>query len=135
MLDAYMQKINLPLLRDIIIFVAETAKIHYMQRQKLYRDCIFLGHDKNQDDFQQKYGFLYLGELLERYEERFGMSDPDRRAIALALGYVNHLTTSEMFVGNQKNLFVQELRRRAEDDLYLTGAMCLLCAGQSEEQL
>ena len=74
--------INIPLLNAIIAFVLDTAKTAYAQKSQLQKRCILLYQDSCSDMFQETYGFLYLGELLERYEERFGMSIQDRRAIA-----------------------------------------------------
>lgn len=126
---AYEAQINIKLLNDIMQFVIGTvpsAQI-FAVREK----CILLKHYSGKDTFQQEYGFLYLGELLERYEERFGPSDADFRAIALALGYLKDVVTDDMFVGAQKINFLRQLERRARnDDLYLTGALCLLNEGQ-----
>ena len=99
-LSAYSAKINLPLLDSITAFVLDTAEASRAQRAELHRQCPFLTRASG-EVFQEKYGFLYLGELLERYEERFGMTVPDLRAIALALAYTRSLTTPEMFVGPQ----------------------------------
>ncbi len=132
-MKAFEEQINLSLLSDIIAFVVDTIKADYTQKENLRRRCILLNYDVKSEDFQKKYGFLYLGELLERYEERFGMSVQDRRAIALALGYTRDVTTKEMFVGNQRNAFLQEVRRHADEDVYLTGALYLLNEGQRGE--
>ena len=113
-MKAFEEQINLSLLSDIIAFVVDTIKSDYTHKENLRRRCILLNYDVKSEDFQKKYGFLYLGELLERYEERFGMSVQDRRAIALALGYTRDVTTKEMFVGNQRNAFLQEVRRHAD---------------------
>lgn len=130
---AFEEQINLPLLNDIIVFVADTAKADYTQEQALRKRCMLLSYNAKSSEFQQKYGFLYLGELLERYESRFGMSIQDRRAIALALGYTRHIVTNEMFVGNQFDAFLRELNRNADGDIYLTGALYLLNEGQRGE--
>ena len=132
-MKAFEEQINLSLLSDIIAFVVDTIKADYTHKENLRRRCILLNYDVKSEDFQKQYGFLYLGELLERYEERFGMSVQDRRAIALALGYTRDVTTKEMFVGNQRNAFLQEVRRHADEDVYLTGALYLLNEGQSGE--
>ena len=63
---------------------------------------------------------------LERYEERFGMTVPDLRAIALALAYTRSLTTPEMFVGPQRDNFLRNVRKAAAGDVYLSGALYLL---------
>lgn len=132
-MSAYAAQINLKLLNDIIIFVENTAKANYAQNEELSNRCIFplTSSSSAADAMQRDYGFLYLGELLERYEERFGMTLPDRRAIALALGYTKDIVSPEMFVGTQRTDFIQSVLRYAENDVYLTGALYLLHVGQS----
>lgn len=129
-MSAYGLQINLKLLGDIIAFVVTTAKANYAQVEELRKRCIF-PLSSTSEAMQRDYGFLYLGELLERYEERFGMTLPDRRAIALSLGYTRDIATPEMFVGSQRADFIQGVRRCAEDDLYLTGALYLIHGGES----
>lgn len=132
-MGAYGLQINLKLLNDIIVFVVTTAKANHTQIAELRKRCIFplSSGSSASEALQRDYGFMYLGELLERYEERFGMSLPDPRAIALALGYTRDIATPEMFVGSQRADFIQGVRRCAEDDLYLTGALCLIHGGES----
>lgn len=128
-LQAYGTKINLPLLNSIIAFVLDTAEATHAQRTELRRQCPFLAPASGQA-IQEKYGFLYLGELLERYGERFGMTAPDLRAIALALAYTRDLTTPEMFVGPQRDNFLRNVRKAAGGDIYLSGALYLLDEGR-----
>lgn len=78
----------------------------------------------------QEFGFQYLGELLERYEERFGNDIRDTRAIALALGNCRELLTDRMFVGRQKSDFVKKIAALSSTDVYLQGALCLLYEGE-----
>ena len=127
-MSAFAAQINLKLLNDIIAFVVQTASANRDQQEELRHSCIFplAVNSFAVSAMQRDYGFLYLGELLERYAERFGMTLPDRRAIALALGYTRDLTTPEMFVGNQRANFIQGVRRYAEHDVYLTGALYLI---------
>ena len=127
-MSAFAAQINLKLLNDVIAFVVQTASANRDQQEELRHSCIFplAVNSFAVSAMQRDYGFLYLGELLERYEERFGMTLPDRRAIALALGYTRDLTTPEMFVGNQRANFIQGVRRYAEHDVYLTGALYLI---------
>ena len=135
-LKAYEAKINLPLFNAVAVFVMDTAEAGPMQRAGLYERCPFLYLQDSA--FQEKYGFLYLGELLERYEERFGMAVQDLRAIALALGYTRDLQAKEMFVGSQKEDFLRKVRQNAEKDIYLAGALYLLEEGRdnaSEREL
>lgn len=129
---AFEAQINLTLLDHIISFVVQTAKTGGPQQELLRQRCMFPVRAANGSRFQEKYGFLYLGELLERYEERFGMSEVDQRAIALALGYTRDIATKEMFVGNQRADFIQAVERAAQGDIYLAGALYLLHEGGSE---
>lgn len=88
-MGAYKEQVNLKLLDVIVSFVADAAKANRLRETELQDRCIFplLFSQTASSAMQKEYGFLYLGELLERYEERFGMTIQDRRAIALALGY------------------------------------------------
>lgn len=125
-LKLFSGQINLVLLNDIIAFVLSTSEATYAQKRALSKHCIFLDQDADGGAVQAKYGFLYLGELLERYEERFGASIQDLRAIALALGYTKEITTDAMFIGSQRTDFLRKLNRMADGDLYMTGALYLL---------
>lgn len=125
-LKLFSSQINLVLLNDIIAFVLSTSEATYAQKRALSKRCIFLDQDADGGAVQAKYGFLYLGELLERYEERFQMPIQDLRAIALALGYTRDIVTDAMFVGSQRTDFLRKLNRMAGGDLYLTGALYLL---------
>lgn len=125
-LKLFSGQINLVLLNDIIAFVLSTSEATYAQKRALSKHCIFLDQDADSGAVQAKYGFLYLGELLERYEERFGASIQDLRAIALALGYTKEITTDAMFIGSQRADFLRKLNRMADGDLYLTGSLYLL---------
>lgn len=128
-LQCYQEKINLPLLNEIVSFVLNTAEATHAQRAALYRRCPLLYPQPG--CLQERYGFLYLGELLERYEERFGMSTQDLRAIALALGFTRDFTSDTMFVGSQREDFLRKAAKAASGDIYLTGALYLLDEGRS----
>ena len=125
-LKLFADQINLTLLNDIISFVLSTSKASHAQKRALSNQCIFLDDQADSGAFQKKYGFLYLGELLERYEARFSTSEQDFRAIALALGYTRDIVTDAMFIGSQRADFLRRLSRRADGDLYLTGVLYLL---------
>lgn len=129
-MEAFAGQINLKLLNDIVSFVLRTADAGWAQKEELERRCIFPIQTSGAAHLQQEYGFLYLGELLERYEERFGMTPQDRRAIALALGYTRDIVAPEMFVGDQRRDFIQAVDPNAQGDIYLTGALYLLHEGQ-----
>lgn len=125
-LKIFADQINLTLLNDIIAFVLSTSEANYAQKRALANQCIFLDDQADGGAFQKTYGFLYLGELLERYEVRFNASIQDFRAIALALGYTRDIWNDSMFIGSQRADFMRKLNRRADGDLYLTGALYLL---------
>lgn len=126
-------KINITLLNDLIRFVCDTVKLSGGHLQALRRRCMLMTYDTTANAFQEKYGFLYLGELLERYEERHGMTLPDLRAIALALGYTRELVTEDMFVGDQYSSFVQQAQNQADNDIYLQGALALMHGESTSE--
>lgn len=127
-MKAYQEQINLTLLTDIICFVDDTANFSWREMRE---KCIFPLYNQTQETLPCKYGFGYLGELLERYEDRFGMTLRDLRAIALALGYTQTYLTKEMFVGTQREDFMKQVWRNAAGDIYLTGALFLLHEGQN----
>lgn len=134
-MKALAAQINLTLLNDIISFVVQTVDAPRPQKRQLERRCMFPIALMDASPFQERYGFMYLGELLERYEARFGMSVPDRRAIALALGYTRDIATKEMFVGSQRTDFIQSVEWAAQGDIYLTGALYLLNEGEADGQI
>lgn len=74
-------------------------------------------------DYLQKFG--YVGEVLERYEEKIGKDIKNMRAIALALGIYASYLTEDMFVNQQKEKFVSKLKKvlREKRDLYLLCAL------------
>lgn len=125
-LKIFENEINLELLNQVTAFVLETAGAGHAQRRSMKERCLFYDDTASADVLQDQYGFSYLGELLERYEARFGMALRDLRAIALALGYTKELTTDEMFVGSQRAGFLGKVRQRSQGDVYLTAALYLL---------
>lgn len=128
-MQAFAGKISLTLLNDIIAFVREASDADNARKRAVQQECIFLYGNTGGGALQEKYGFLYLGELLERYETRFGLPIQDLRAIALGLAYTRDLVSGSMFVGAQREDFLRRVRREAEDDLYLAGALYLLNRG------
>lgn len=132
---AFAGKVNLPLLTDIIAFVCSVSDGSNALKQEAQWGCIFWDGSSDGGAFQKKYGFLYLGELLERYEARFGSSVQDFRAIALAMGYTRELVSDAMFTGSQHRDFLSRLKRSAAGDIYLTGALYLLSTGQDHAGL
>ena len=86
-MNAYGGQINLQLFNDVLGFVLDTSEAPGTKKTELCQSCILVIYTKEKNAFQERYGFLYLGEMLERYEERFGLCDADLRAIAPALGF------------------------------------------------
>ncbi len=123
----YEKLINITLFNEIIAFIAntrngkETNNILCEIQQKCIWYCV-----SNTTNFQEKYNFEYLGELLERYEERFRNNIEDIRAIALALGYGKKLIESNMIIGTQLINFLSKIKKLAKEDIYLQGALYLV---------
>ena len=130
-MNALEKQVNFTVFQDLMSFILDTTKANTAQICAIREHCIFPFSVKKNGEFQKKYGFMYLGELLERYEERFGMTLPEFRAIALALGYTKDLTPDDMFVGTQRVNFLKKVQRASAGDVYLTGALYLLHEGQS----
>ena len=76
---------------DLFAFILDTAKADHELQWNICHSCILADVNHGPGAIQEKTGFLYLGELLERYEERFGMPEADLRAIALALALTRDL--------------------------------------------
>ena len=62
-LKIYEGEVNTSLLNDIIAFVLETAGASHAQREFVKERCLFYDNTANASGLQDKYGFLYLGEL------------------------------------------------------------------------
>lgn len=133
-MKAYEGQINLDLFNEIVAFVLQSAAATYSQKKDLSSHCVFMAPDVEPVSLQQKYEFLYLGELLERYEERFGMEAADLRAITLALGYTRQFLRPEMFIGSQREVFIQKAEGKKDGDVYLTGALYLLCEDEEKAE-
>ena len=73
--EALDQAVNVELFNDIIHFIlllSDMAPEEHTKTCKQLSDRVIWFWETNETDFQGKYRFRYLGELLERYEERFG---------------------------------------------------------------
>lgn len=124
--DAFTTAVSIPLFNDICAFIEKTtAADTTVVIRELRANHLWFSHSTN-DNIQEQYGFRYLGELLERFEERAGSDIRDIRAIALAIAHTKDLLTDDMFVGNQKHVFIRKLKALAPGDIYLTGALYLL---------
>jgi len=127
--EAFEQTVNISLFNDIIDFVLLVADMQLSEKNEMRKELsnqIIWYSETGETGFQEKYGFRYFGELLERYEERFGSYERDLHAIALALAYSQPMLSANMFVGLQQKDFVKKVRERAGDDIYLNGALYLI---------
>ena len=124
--SVYEKNINISLFNEIIAFIAYTRNskgtndiLYEIQEKCIWYDIV------NGLNLQEKYNFEYLGELLERYEERLGNKIEDIRAMALALGYGKKLIESNMIIGTQLIDFLSKIKNLAQEDIYLQGALYL----------
>jgi hypothetical protein len=134
--EAFDKAINITLFNDIIHFVMLVTDLSPLDKTKAKRelsDHVIWLSEANETDFQEKYQFRYFGEMLERYESRFGSDLRDLRAIALALAYAQPVLSANMFVGPQQKSFVKKVRECAGGDIYLNGALYLIDMAQKIE--
>lgn len=125
-LQFYHNQVNIGLYNDVIAFVMDTTAADTMQvHEKLTSKHLWFREYYNYD-IQERYGFRYFGELLERFEDKVGSDIRDMRAIALAMGDTKDLFTDDMFVGDQKKNFIKKIIRTSAGDIYLKSAMYLL---------
>ena len=134
-MKAYAEQVDLELLNDVIAFVGKSINTTAEQKEELWTRNIFRLQNQHHGSFQNKYGFLYLGEVLERYGERFELSAPSLRALALALAYTRNIWTEKMFVGSQRMDFIRSVERNCSNDIYLTGALYLLHERDNDAQI
>ena len=110
MMQAYKNIINIELFNMLVSFIIETTKIDCNDFiNKLKHKNIWFKKISN-NNIQEKYGFKYLGELLERYEQRIGTDIKDIRAISLALAYSKEFITDDMITGTQLVDFIKRIK-------------------------
>lgn len=125
--SAYQKVIDLTLYHafaELIVQMAQDDEVRILYRQQEVRQI--WQRDQNVSGYFETYSLRYPGEVLERFEEKLGTDIRILRALALALGYTRQCQADTMFVGNQRNDFIQKLRRTAGTDVYLQGALYLL---------
>ena len=125
--SAYQKVIDLTLYHafaELIVQMAQDDEVRILYRQQEVRQI--WQRDQNVSGYFETYSLRYPGEVLERFEEKLGTDMRILRALALALGYTRQCQADTMFVGNQRNDFIQKLRRTAGTDVYLQGALYLL---------
>lgn len=109
---------------ELVVQTAQDGEARILYRQLEARQI--WQEDQNVSSYFEAYSLRYPGEVLERFEEKLGADMRILRALALALGYTRQCQADTMFVGNQRNDFLQKLRRTAGTDVYLQGALYLL---------
>ena len=125
--SAYQEVIDLTLYHafaELVVQTAQDGEARILYRQLEARQI--WQEDQNVSSYFEAYSLRYPGEVLERFEEKLGTDIRILRALALALGYTRRCQADTMFVGNQRNDFIQKLRRTAGTDVYLQGALYLL---------
>lgn len=109
---------------ELVVQTAQDGEARILYRQLEARQI--WQEDQNVSSYFEAYSLRYPGEVLERFEEKLGTDIRILRALALALGYTRRCQADTMFVGNQRNDFIQKLRRTTGTDVYLQGALYLL---------
>lgn len=123
--EAFEKKVNIELCNKLINYIIKISDNDYRSTLKNISDKCIWFKSLNNVDMQKDFQVKYLGELLERYEEKIGDNINDIRAIALALGFTAESITNNMIVGNQLVNFITKINTMAKDDIYLQGALYL----------
>lgn len=131
--EAFEKKVNIELCNKLINYIIKISDNDYRSTLKKISDKCIWFKSLNNVDMQKDFQVKYLGELLERYEEKIGDNINDIRAIALALGFTTESITTNMIVGNQLVNFITKINTMAKDDIYLQGALYLYNNKKNEQ--
>lgn len=131
--EAFEKKVNIELCNKLINYIIKISDNEYRSTLKNISDKCIWFKSLNNVDMQKDFQVKYLGELLERYEEKIGDNINDIRAIALALGFTTESITANMIVGNQLVNFITKINTMAKDDIYLQGALYLYNNKKNEQ--
>lgn len=131
--EAFEKKVNIELCNKLINYIIKISDNDYRSTLKNISDKCIWFKSLNNVDMQKDFQVKYLGELLERYEEKIGDNINDIRAIALALGFTTEYITTNMIVGNQLVNFITKINTMAKDDIYLQGALYLYNNKKNEQ--
>lgn len=105
-----------------------------INKQRCEERISLFGENKPQLTMEEMYGFRYPGEVLERYREKCGDTQKNLRALAIALSEMKDVLEDNMFIGNQKTIFINQVRSQADEDIYLRGALYLLTNRKAEKK-
>ena len=127
------KKVDIPLFHAVLALAAETstdddAMKHYSD---ILENSIWGKPIENYGSVLEQYSLRYVGEILQRYEEKIGTDICHFRAIALAIGYATPFLTESMFIGTQREDFIKKLKQE-EQDVFLLGAQYLLFRGTKQ---
>lgn len=131
--EAFEKKVNIELCNKLINYIIKISDNDYRSTLKNISDKCIWFKSLNNVDMQKDFQVKYLGELLEKYEEKIGDNINDIRAIALALGFTTESITTNMIVGNQLVNFITKINTMAKDDIYLQGALYLYNNKKNEQ--
>ena len=109
---------------ELVVQTAQDGEARILYRQLEARQI--WQEDQNVSSYFEAYSLRYPGEVLERFEEKTGDRHTHPARAGAGLGYTRRCQADTMFVGNQRNDFIQKLRRTAGTDVYLQGALYLL---------
>ena len=121
--EAYKDSINIELFNEIVSFIFHTTNNdHIPILKELKKKVIWFKLEKD-NSIQNNYGFKYIGELLERFEERIGNDIKDIRAIALSIAFTKELINGRMIIGTQLINFITKIEIMSKNDFYLKMAL------------
>lgn len=123
--EALDKKFNTKLFNEIVNFVITTTDIDSYNAINQISEKFVWFKKEVEDNIQDKYEIEYLGELLERFEEKIGANIENLRAIAIAIGCIKDLINGNMIIGTQLIDFIAKIKEKAENDIYLKGALLL----------
>lgn len=134
---AYDQVINLELCHAFSKLIEKSSAVEdaATQHKNLRERQIWQMQKQPQMSLSDQYGLHYPGEVLERYEAKLGSDIRNLRALALALGYTRAFQSGSQFVGSQREIFIRNVRRAADGDVYLQGALYLLETDPSQQHV
>mgnify|MGYP007101929558 FL=1 len=131
---AYEEQFNTELFNAAVKLAMETTEAHKevpdviqtLKRLPWYKSVSGLEYFEGVD-------IRYFGELLERYGEKLGDTVANTRAIALAMAWTAPILTQNMFIGRQREVFMQKVSIMGENDAYIATALQRLSEGTTKE--